>query len=196
MPAQSSDESRCFYGREFSGAAKNRRDPPREFRGHKRATARPVPCRPLPEQMTSPRGLLRSAPAALARRLGVMAGLARGRPVTFVPEQPLVAPMRHDVVDPRSRNQAALDPAGRAQRVLRQEGGACPAPARTVASACCARPLPVQRPLHLDRVPEPRRTVHGRFGRHGDSNMQNPPRPCRAGSSFMRRGDGRRPYLV
>ena len=82
MPAQSSDELRCFYGREFSGSAKKRPDTPLlNFAGINSATARPVPAGLSRRQMTSPRGLLRSAPAALARGLGVVARLAARRPV-------------------------------------------------------------------------------------------------------------------
>ena len=71
--------------------------------------------------------------------------------------------MRHDMVDHRRRYHASPGPAGGAQRVPRQEGGAGPAPARTVASARCARPLPVQRLLYLRRAEHPCRTVHGRL---------------------------------
>jgi hypothetical protein len=156
------------------------RIPPREFRGHTRATTRPVPAGLPSRDLTGPPGV-RSAPAALARRLGIVAGLAGGRPVGLVPEQALVAPMRHHVVDHSRRHHAALASAGRAQRVLRQEGGPCPAPARTVSPARCAWPLSVQRPLHLRRAAHPAGRCTGGFTGNSNSTKQNPPRPCRAG---------------
>ena len=159
--------STCFAGPEFSGSAKERPDTPLpNFAGINSATARPVPAGRSRRHMTSPRGPLRSAPAALARGLPRHDRACTGRrPVGLVPEQPPVATMRHHMVDHGRRHHAPLGPAGGAERVLRQEGGPCPAPARTVAPARCARPLPVQRPLHLRRAPEPRRTVHRRLRR-------------------------------
>ena len=62
-----------------------------------------------------------------------------------------------------------LRPAGGAQRVARQECGACPAPAGAVASACRARPLPVQLALHRRCALHSRRTVHRRL--HGQRRL-------------------------
>jgi hypothetical protein len=105
----------------------------------------------------------RSAPAALARGLAVVTGLTGRRPVALIPEQPLVAPMRHNVVDHRRRHHMTLRPTGDTQRVPCQEGSPCPAPAWTVAPACRARPLPIKFALHLRRAAHPCRTVHGRL---------------------------------
>jgi hypothetical protein len=123
--------------------------------------------------MTSPRGLAwaASAPAALARGLGVMAGLAQALPVRLVPEQERVATVRHHMVDHGRGHHASLSSAGSAQRALRQEGCPGPAPAGTITSACRARPLPVQLSLHRRRAPRPWRTVHGRL--RGQRRLQH-----------------------
>jgi hypothetical protein len=118
--------------------------------------------------MTSPpRGVAASTPAALARGLRIVAGLAGGSPVALVPEQPLVATVRHDMVDHGRRHHAPLGLAGGTQWVLREERRPCAAPARTVASACRARPLLVQLPFHCRRAAPARRAMHRRPGRHG-----------------------------
>jgi hypothetical protein len=143
--------------------------PPPEFRGHKQATARPVSQGRSPEQMTSPRGLLRSAPAALLRGFPVMTRLAGRCPVGLVPEQPRISPMGHDVVDHGRRHHVSQGPARCTQRVLHQEGGPGLAPARTVAPARSTRTLAIQVALHLRRAAHPDRTVHGRL--HGQRRL-------------------------
>ena len=57
---------------------KNRGDPPREFRGHKRATACPVPAGLCREQMTSPRGGRVSPSGPRARSSRSWQGLQAG----------------------------------------------------------------------------------------------------------------------
>jgi hypothetical protein len=152
--------------------------PPAEFRGHTQAAARPVPVGRARRQMTPPglgSGARASAPAPLAGGLGVMTGLASRRPVGFVPEKLLVATVRHDMVHHGRRHHAPQGLAGGTQRVARQEDSSGPAPARTVAAACRARPLPVQRPLHRRRALRPQRSVQGRLDRHGESPRQARP---------------------
>jgi len=172
-------------GGNSAGPPKIRGYPPPEFRGHTRATAQPVPAELCRRQMTSPRGDWRSAPAAFMRGLGIVAGLARRRPVALVPEQRLIAPMRHDMVHDRRRHHAPQGPAGGTQRVPCQKGRPGPAPARTVAPARCARTLPIELPLHLRRTPHPDRTMHG--GLHGQRRLHKAKPaavPGRAGSSL------------
>ena len=142
--------------------------PPPEFRGRTRSRARPVPARPDRRDSTPPpapriSASAASAPAALARRLGVMAALARRSPVALVPEQLQITSVGHHVVDHRRRLEAVLSPAGDAQRVACQVCSPRPPPAGAVASARRARPLPIQVALDLRRAPHPRWTVHGRL---------------------------------
>jgi hypothetical protein len=146
--------------------------------------------------MTSPRGLLRSAPTALARSLGVVTALARGRPVGLVPEQALVATMRHQVVDHRRRHHASFAATGGAERVLRQEGGARPAPGGTVAPTRRARPLAVQHALHLRRSLHPCGTMHERL--HGQRLLHKakPAAAMPGGLSVTLFELGRRLHLV
>jgi hypothetical protein len=151
--------------------------PPPEFRGRTRATARPVPAGRSRKQIRYPPGPSRGAPAAFVRGLRIMTRLAGRRPVAPVPEQPLVATVRHDMVHDRRRRHAASGLAGRAQRMLRQEGGSGPPPAGAVAPARCARALPVQLALHRRRALRPGGTMHRRLDRHGVS-----PRQARHGS--------------
>jgi hypothetical protein len=169
--------------------------PPPEFRGHTRATARPVPVGRSCKQIRSPPVTLRAAPAPFARGFRVVTRLAQALPVGLVPKPLGVAAVGSSMVDHGRLHDTPLRPAGGAQRVLRQEGGPCPAPARTVAPACRARPLPVQLPLHLRRAAHPDRTVHGRL--HGQRRLHKakPAAVPRAGSSSRVRG-GRRPNLI
>src|SRR5688500_7820468 len=105
--------------------------------------------------MTSPRVLgaaaasAASAPAPLARGLGVMAALAQPLPVRLVPEQLLIAAVRHDMVDRRRGLYAPLGLAPHTERMTRQVGSSRTPPAWAVAPARGARPLPV--PLRFDR---------------------------------------------
>jgi hypothetical protein len=150
--------------------------------------------------MTSPPGSSGTwaapPPAALARGLGVMAGLAQGSPVRLVPEQDLISAVRHDVVDHRRRHHAALRAAGGAKRVKRQEGSARSSPARTVASSRRARTLAAQLAFHLCRASRPAWTVHGRLRGQRRLQYAKTRRGHAGGLIFRRKGDERRPYLV
>jgi hypothetical protein len=119
-------------------------------------------------------GSAASAPAALTRGLGIMAALAQRRPIRFVPEQPVVASVRHDMVDRRRRLEAPLGLAPHAERMTRQVGRPGSAPAGTVAPARRARALPVQLRLDRRRAPRPRWTVRRRLDGHGSSKNQEP----------------------
>ena len=104
--------------------------------------------------------------------------------------------MRYDMIDHRRGDHTPPSLARRAQRVLCQVSSPGPAPARTIAAVRRARPLPVQLRFTTAALRTQGGRCTGGLTGNGDSNMQNPPRPCRAGSSFIRRGDGLRPYLV
>ena len=91
------------------------RIPPSEFRGAHTRAGPPVPAPPhgrdwRPPYLLGPWPSAASAPAALARGLGVMAALAHALPVRPVPEQHLVAAMGHDMVDHGRRLEPTLPP--------------------------------------------------------------------------------------
>ena len=163
---------RASAGRNSADSAKKRPDTPlRNFAAIRSATARPVPGGRSRKQIRSPPGALTHPPQRPSR--AVFASWQRLQAGAQLPDPrtALVASMRHDVVDHRRRYHAASALACGTQRVLRQEGSAGPAPARTVASACRARPLPVQLALHLRRALHPGRTMHGRL--HGQRPLHN-----------------------
>ena len=151
--------------------------PPTEFRGHKQATARPVPAGLSRRQMTSPRGLLRSAPAALARGLRVMAGLAGRRPVA---PRPRTAAGRPDAA-PHGRPPS---PAPRAPAPgRRRTAGAAPG-RRRGPGASADRSLGVPRsaaggPARASPPPRcctPADGARAASTGNGGSTKQNPPR--------------------
>ncbi len=74
-------------------------------------------------------------------RLMVMAALAQGLPVLFVPEQFRIAAMRFDVVDDRCRNEASLCFAADAPGMTFQEELPGLLPLSTVATCVCIGPV-------------------------------------------------------
>ena len=122
------DESRATCGQEFGGFRRKAAGyPPPEFRGHTRATARPVPAGRSRRQMTSPPGAPRlgvspSGPRARSWRHGrACKGAAIAHPRTA-----LVAPVRHDVVDHCCGLQPTRRPAR--QRIAGDAPGTRPGP--------------------------------------------------------------------
>ena len=75
-----------------------------------------------------------------APSLPVMALLAQGLPVAFVPEEPQIAPVRQDMVDHRRRRQYAALQTGGAQGIARQKTPAGFPPVRAVSAFCGAAP--------------------------------------------------------
>ena len=154
--------------------------PPPEFRGHTQRDGPPGPCRPILVANDLPPGGLglgASAPAALARGLGVVAGLAQPLPSC---SRPRTASGRRGAARrgrPPSPARCVPGLARHAQRVPRQERGPSPAPARTIASARCARTLPVQLPLHLRRAPRPGGRCTG--GLTGTASLRDKPATSR-----------------
>ena len=67
-----------------------------------------------------------------------MAVLAKGLPVCFVPEQPLIAPVRYDVIHHSRRRQLSCPPAFRAQRIPFQEVFSFSAPPGVISSGVSA----------------------------------------------------------
>ena len=65
-------------------------------------------------------------------RFSIMAVLAKGLPIMFIPEQLAIAAMRNDMVNYRRRSQSSILPALRAQRMLLQEGRSCFPPSGVV----------------------------------------------------------------
>ena len=156
--------------------------PPREFRGHKQATARPVPAGLSRRQMTSPRGSRRSAPAALARGLRVMAGLARPAPSC---PRPRTASGRPDAAPHgRPRSPAPRAPGPGRRRTAGAAPGRRPGPGASadrslgVLRSAAARSSSRFTSAAL-RTPAGRCT--GGFMGNGGSTKQNPPRLSRAG---------------
>ena len=137
-----------------------------EFRGHTQTTARPVPGdhRRLSR---SPPGLDWSAPAPFARGLGVMAALAQTLPIVLVPEQRLLASMRHDMVDDRRRYDPACRVAGGAQRMPCEKYPSRIAPPRAITAPRRARAKTLQLCLCCRRAAPARRAVHRRLDWHG-----------------------------
>ena len=166
--------------------------PPPEFRGHKHATARPVPAGRSRRQMTSPRGLARSAPAALARGLGSWQGLQAGAqllssqnsrwsPRCGTTWSTTVAGTTRPWPDRRRTAGAAPGrqpgPGASADRSLGVPRSDAAGPASRFTSAAL-------------RAPAGRCT--GGFTGNGGSTKQNPPRPCRAGCRDTSSSSGRR----
>ena len=192
-------ESTCCCGQEFRDSAAERPDTPLlNFAGTHSAR----PARSLRavrrRQMTSPRGPSgigrSSAPAALARGLGVMAGLAQRSPVA---PRPRTASGRRDAArHGRPPSPARARPAawhGTHSGWRARYGGPGPAPAGTVAPARRARALPVQLALHRRRALRPRRTVHGRL--RGQRRLRNtkPAAAMPGGLIFTRERSGAAP---
>jgi hypothetical protein len=100
--------------------------PPSRISRPHTARGPPGPSWPISYTNDLPPGGSGSAPAALACGLGIMAGLAGRRPVGLVPEQPLVATVRHDMIDHGRRHHTPLSPARGAERVLHQVGSPRP----------------------------------------------------------------------
>jgi hypothetical protein len=121
-----------------------------------------------------------SAPAALARGLGIMTALAGRSPAALIPEQPLIAPVRGHVVDHDRELQAPLGATPRAQRIARKVGRPRPPPPHTVAARRRARALPVQRLLDVRRAPHPRWAMHRRLRGHWELRTTKPRRGGRA----------------
>ena len=69
-----------------------------------------------------------------ASRFPIMAVLAKGLPILFIPEQRRVAAMWGDVIDYRRRGQHAVPAAFRAERVLAEEQRSGLAPAGVVSA--------------------------------------------------------------
>ena len=195
-------EPRCCCGQEFSDSAAERAGyPPPEFCGHtQRAGHRSLSRRmaeiggPLP---IGPWPSVASAPAALARGLGIVAPLAQRSPIRLVPEQLLVTSVRHDMVDHRRRLDPLCRRAPYAQRVASEIPPPRPAPAGAIAPARCARTPPLQ--LRLDRrraLCTPSGRCTGGFEGNGDSDNTKPAAAMPGGLSFTRGRRARRPDLV
>ena len=188
---------RAFTGRNSAVPPQSGRIPPS---GISRAYTRdgpPGPCRPSRKQMTSPRG----------RRLEVSPSGPRARssrhdractPAPSCPGPRTASGRRGAARRGRPRSPAPRGPApgSGTQRVPRQERGPGPAPARTVAPARRARPLPVQLALHLRRAAHPCRTVHGRLDGQRRLHKAKPAAVPRAGCRDTLFELGRRLHVV
>ena len=78
-----------------------------------------------------------------------MASLAERLPVRLIPEQPLVTPVRNDVIHNGCRDDLALRKAEGAQRMLLQEKSAGLTPATVVSTGIRTAAQPVAAPLHM-----------------------------------------------
>ena len=78
-----------------------------------------------------------------------MASLAERLPVRLIPEQPLVTPVRNDVIHNGCRDDLALRLAECTQRMLLQEESAGLTPAAVVPTGIRAAAQPVAAPFHM-----------------------------------------------
>ena len=78
-----------------------------------------------------------------------MASLAERLPVGLIPEQPLIAPMRDDVIHHCCGHDLALRKAEGAQRMLLQEESASLTPAAVVPTGISTAAQPVAAPFHM-----------------------------------------------
>ena len=78
-----------------------------------------------------------------------MASLAERLPVRLIPEQPLITPMRNDMIDHRRGHDLALRLAKGAQRMLLQEKSASLTPAGIVSTSIRTTAQPVAAPFHM-----------------------------------------------
>ena len=179
---------RACSGQEFSGSAKKPPDTPLlNFAGIHSATARPVPAGLCRRQMTSPRGLLRSAPAALAR------GLARHdracRPAPSCPRPRTASGRRGAARHGRPPSPAPRAPGPGRRRTAGAAPGRQPGPGASADRSLGAPRSAAARSSSRFtsaalRTPAGRCT--GGFTGNGGSTKQNPPRfPGRAGSSAL-----------
>ena len=79
----------------------------------------------------------------------IMTSLAERFPVCLIPEQPLIASMRDDMIHHRRGHNLALRLAEGAQRMLLQEKSAGITPAAVVPSCIRTAAQPVAAPLHM-----------------------------------------------
>ncbi len=78
-----------------------------------------------------------------------MAALAKGLPITFIPEQLPVATMRNDVIDYSRRSQLVLFHAFHTQRMPGEESlSSCP-PLGVIPAGICTPAQPVAAPFHM-----------------------------------------------
>ena len=176
--------STCFYG---TGIQRFRQRaagyPPREFRGHTQRAARPVPAGLSRRQMTSPPGPLSVSPSGpRARSWRHDRACTAGAQLRLVPEQPLVAAVRHDMVDHRRGLDAALPPG--TARTAGAAPGRRPGPGASADRSLGALRSVAAGPARASPPPRscaPGGRCTGGFEGNGDSTKQNPPRPCRAG---------------
>ena len=78
-----------------------------------------------------------------------MAALAKGLPITFIPEQLPVATMRNDVIDYSRRSQLVLFHAFHTQRMPGEESlSSCP-PLGVIPAGICTPAQPVTAPFHM-----------------------------------------------
>ena len=78
-----------------------------------------------------------------------MASLAERLPVRLIPEQPLIAPVRNDVIHHCCGHDLALRKAEGAQRMLLQEESASLTPAAVVPTGISTAAQPVAAPFHM-----------------------------------------------
>ena len=78
-----------------------------------------------------------------------MAALAKGLPICLIPEQPLITPMRNNVIHHRCGHDLALRLAEGAQRMLLQEESAGLTPAAVVPTGIGTAAQPVAAPFHM-----------------------------------------------
>ena len=131
-----------------------------------------------------------------------MAVLAKGLPIFYIPEQPGIAPMRHDMVDDGRRGHFAFLHAFRAKRMPLEEGFSCFPPPGVVAPGVRAAANVIRAPL--DMIPAedlsgfaeawasgiPARSRRGSW--HND-HLTSPASACRARRRCCRRSDSSLP---
>ena len=78
-----------------------------------------------------------------------MASLAKRLPVRLIPEQPLIAPMRNNVVHNGCRDDLALRLTEGTQRMLLQKKGAGLTPSAVVPTGIGTAAQPVAAPFHM-----------------------------------------------